>query len=248
MSEDYEKSSAPGLLDLPSLPSFAGLQFDRSSGRIALAPRYQQHMTTMFDAMPPPLTDAAISRTPYVLHEADVPTYSKYGPDRPGWHYYTSGPHQICPPELNCSPSEMASVFLRHVVPEQNSRIWNGDRSFVYFPHTPIRAGEVVTTTSGDGLSARNATLPGHVFYDGEITRRIERDPDGGWSARTDGYGNNVIPYFDRANEYFGPGIFDRLDSQLRDDFLQSRSRRPFMAGAAPFGFQKTPFDSSSIK
>ncbi len=71
-----------------------------------------------------------------------------------------------------------------------------------------FRAGKVTSDISANGLSITNTTLPGHIFYDGQIVRTLSQGADGSWSVTTHGYGNDVIPGRGTANQLFGPGVF----------------------------------------
>ena len=76
------------------------------------------------------------------------------------------------------------------------------------------------TSISSDGLTTTNVTLPGHLLYDGQITRSATQNPDGSWSVTTIGAGNNIYPGMATANELAGPGIFNNMDEQMRQNIM----------------------------
>jgi len=70
-----------------------------------------------------------------------------------------------------------------------------------------------------------NRTTMLHLLYDGKITRSARRHPDGSWTVRTHGIGNNVLPGMATENQNQGPLIFDALDSQMRSYVARDRNR-----------------------
>ncbi len=63
-----------------------------------------------------------------------------------------------------------------------------------------------------------NTTLPGHLLYDGAVTRSLSRGPDGTWYMTTHGVGNNKIFGMSEMNQMLGPDIFRNLDDQMRSN------------------------------
>jgi hypothetical protein len=83
--------------------------------------------------------------------------------------------------------------------------------------------GRIQTQISADGLTGTNTTLLPHLLYDGQAERSVFQIDDGTWYAVTRGYGNNVIPGMNWANEWAGPGIFNSMDRQMRLNIQRHR-------------------------
>jgi len=81
-----------------------------------------------------------------------------------------------------------------------------------------MRAGRVISYVSKDGLTVKNVTLPDHVLYDGQITRRAFQVENGAWFVETRGIGNNVRPGMDYANQWHGPEVFNELDRRMKEN------------------------------
>ena len=144
------------------------------------------------------------------------PGRGPYSPSLPGWHNYYAGPDVVC--EAGCTPEEIADLMSRFAVPGQNPAIpvVNGQISPVYDPFTGYYAGDVVTTITNNGLTTTNTTLPGHVFYDGEIVQTATQNPDGSWSVTTHGFGNDVEFGMGEVNEFLGPEVFNDIHEQMK--------------------------------
>ncbi len=145
-----------------------------------------------------------------------------FSPAKENYHHYQAGPNIVCPAELKCTSQEIADQMSRFAVPGQHpdQPVQSGQTYPVYAPVTGEFVGNVKTTISEDGLTTQNVTKPGHLLYDGQITRKAEQNSDGSWSVTTTGTGNNVIPGMATANELAGPSIFDSLDQQMRQNIL----------------------------
>jgi len=156
--------------------------------------------------------DAAQSDT---SSNANTATFS---PDKPGWHDYPAGPNLVCSPETRCPREEVTDQFARFSLPggDPSMPVVDGGRYPVYIPGTDKYVGEVETTITEDGLAIANRTLPGHIFFDGVVVRRLTQSEDGAWYVTTHGFGNNVETGRNLANQLVGPEIFNELDRQMR--------------------------------
>jgi len=135
-----------------------------------------------------------------------------------GWHFYTTGPTLVCPIEFACSEQEMIDYLARFAFPGQDpgSPIHNLDINYVSLgPISMGSLGKIQTFVSNGGLTIKNVTQPGHIFYDGIIIRKAYKGEDGAWYVRTYGYGNNRVIGMDTTNQFFGPSIFNALDQQM---------------------------------
>ena len=112
----------------------------------------------------------------------------------------------------------MVDQSSRFAVPGQDASkpVENRGIYEVFDPRTGLFVGDVRTRVSDDGLTITNTTLPGHLLYDGRITRTTWQDETGAWYVDTHGTGNNVIPGMNQVNQWQGPQIFDYVDSQMR--------------------------------
>jgi hypothetical protein len=186
--------------------------------------RRQDGGVAPYDATHPPwgpLSPASDSRAP------DQGT-ADYSPSREGWHDYTEGPNLVCPAALACSPGEIADQLSRYAIPGQDAAVpaENGKIYPVLDPWTGMYAGNVRTNMTADGLTVTNTTLPGHVFYNGQIMRTATQGPDGAWYVTTHGFGNNVEPGANDVNQYVGPEVFRTVDAQMRANIeLHHRGR-----------------------
>lgn len=142
----------------------------------------------------------------------------EYSPSQPGYHDYTAGPNVVCPAEPRCTPEEIADQMSRFSLPGRSPAepIQSLKTYRVHDPETGMFVGHVQSVISDDGLTVQNITRPGHIFHDGEITRSASQRSDGTWTVTTRGTGNNVYPGMSYVNQWFGPGIFNGLDSQMR--------------------------------
>jgi hypothetical protein len=52
-------------------------------------------------------------------------------------------------------------------------------------------------------------------LYDGVVNRTADQNERGDWVITTQGYGNNVNPGMDVANEIGGPILFNTVDAQM---------------------------------
>ncbi len=156
---------------------------------------------------------------------------SEFSPSRRGWHDYAVT-NQACPAELNCSKEEMADQLSRFAVPGQDPARPAKDRdtNLAVDPNTDLPGGFVETYVSEDGLTVTNRTLPLHLFFDGAIERRATQNRDGSWTITTRGFGNNVVPGMNVINEELGPGIFNELDRQLRENIERHNGVRKSIA------------------
>lgn len=55
----------------------------------------------------------------------------------------------------------------------------------------------------------------GHILYEGVVNRTVVQNANGDWVVVTVGWGNNVIPGMDTANQVGGPILFDTVDAQM---------------------------------
>lgn len=146
-----------------------------------------------------------------------------FTPSKEGFHQYQSGPDVICPAALRCSPQEIANQMSRFAVPGQDPSVpvVSGQKYPVYAPGTGTFVGSVRTKLSDDGLISQNTTLPGHLLYNGEITRTASQGEDGSWSVTTIGRGNNIWPGMAAANQIAGPEIFSNVDMLMKQNIAR---------------------------
>ena len=103
--------------------------------------------------------------------------------------------------------------------PGQSSEVDAGQYSRSRPGYHDYRVNDVVASAaevSEDGLTVVNRTIPGHLLADGSVVRTAIHNPDGSWSVKTIGLGNNVYPELAPVNEFLGPYIFTNLDLQMR--------------------------------
>lgn len=145
-----------------------------------------------------------------------------YSPHCDGWHFYATGPTLVCPTEFACSKQEMIDYLSRFAYPGQypSNPVHNTDKNPVGVgplslaglslgPYSMGPLGEIQTFISNEGLTIKNVTQSGHIFYDGIIIRTVYQGEDGAWYVRTYGYGNNVNPGMDKVNQMFGDNLFN---------------------------------------
>lgn len=157
-----------------------------------------------------------------VVAQVAEPSFS---PDRKGWHNYTAGPTEVCPAEWQCTPQEMKDYMSRHAVPGQDPSkpVINQAISDVKVPGTSITVGQVQTLVSPTGLEITNRTQPGHMFFDGTVTRTATQTPTGAWEVTTVGIGNNVVPGMNQVNQRTGREVFDAVDAAMRVNIAAHR-------------------------
>jgi hypothetical protein len=143
---------------------------------------------------------------------------AEFSPSRPGWHDYPSGPNLVCRGELRCSHEEIADQLARFSLPggDPSRPVADGNEYPVYLPGTDLYAGDIRVAISDEGLTITNRTLPGHIFFDGVVVRSARQDSAGAWHVTTRGFGNNVEPGINLANQLVGPEIFNHLDREMR--------------------------------
>lgn len=171
----------------------------------------QSHPTNMF-AGPGAPSDLAND----LGQQSDIDA-GQHSRSKPGYHRYTasdvvaSGAQQV-------TVEEMRDQMLRFAVPGRSpdQPVVSGQYYPVYDPVTGLFVGTVQTTVSADGLTTVNRTVPGPLLADGAVIRTAVRNPDGSWSVKTIGIGNNVDPELAPVNEFLGPYIFTNLDMQMR--------------------------------
>ncbi|MEM7621450.1 MAG: hypothetical protein AAF228_13570 [Pseudomonadota bacterium] len=173
-----------------------------------------------------------------LAHLFNAEKIGQYSSNRPGWHDYTTK-NEVCSVALACTQQEMKGYLLRFAVPGQDpaNPVQDGGIYQVFDPRNKdfglsifdgifrpsSLAGFVRTTISDDGMSIKNVTLPLHVLYDGEITRTLSSNTNGGWSVTTRGIGNNVIPGAATINQWQGPKVFNHVDRQMRSYIRRSK-------------------------
>jgi hypothetical protein len=150
-----------------------------------------------------------------------------YSPERPGYHEYTEE-NEACSAERNCSEAEMADYLARYAVPggDPDKPVLNDRVYDVYDPRLGVYAGKIRTIVKDRGLKIINSTLPGHIFHDGKVIRRVTRSPDGSWKIKTYGFGNNVRPELSYLNEWQGPLIFREMDRRMGQDVASKEKVR----------------------
>lgn len=140
----------------------------------------------------------------------------QYSPTLDGFHYYETE-NIVCPVSLQCTADEMKYYLSSYAVPGQNpgDPVSVTDTPDVYIPGTKISIGTVTIYVSPDGLTIANLTNLDHLLYDGIVVRTAELLPNG-WSVKTIGIGNNVIPGADVINGFLGPDIFNQIDKAMK--------------------------------
>ena len=146
--------------------------------------------------------------------EVDAGQYSR---SKPGYHDYRVN-DVVASAAEHVTVEEMRDQMLRFAVPGRSpdQPVVSGRRYSVYDPVTGLFVGYVTTTVSEDGLTIVNRTAPGHLLADGAVVRTAIHNPDGSWSVKTIGLGNNLYPELAPVNEFLGPYIFTNLDLQMR--------------------------------
>jgi hypothetical protein len=142
-----------------------------------------------------------------------------FSSDKSGWHDYKVGPNLVCGAELQCTREEMTDQLARFSLPgrEPFLTVLQDQRMYpVHIPGTDIYVGDVKTRIIDGGLTIENRTEQGHIFFDGVVIRRLIQSDDGDWYVTTHGFGNNVYPGANAANQLVGPDVFNELDRQMR--------------------------------
>ncbi|TMI99418.1 MAG: hypothetical protein E6G97_22770 [Alphaproteobacteria bacterium] len=145
-----------------------------------------------------------------------VGSEAAFRPGEPGWHDYQAGPNLVC--AGGCSREEMVDQFARFSLPgaDPSMLIEDGATYRVHIPGTDRYVGDIRTRVENDGLTIENRTVPGHIFFDGMVTRQLTQTRDGAWYVTTRGLGNNVEPGINIVNQLVGPEVFNELDRQMR--------------------------------
>ena len=148
--------------------------------------------------------------------DVDVSQYSR---SKPGYHHYPVN-DVVASAAEHVTVEEMRDQMLRFAIPGRSpdQPVASGGRYLVYDPVTGLFVGNVMTTVSEDGLTTVNRTVPGHLLADGAVVRTASHNPDGSWSVKAIGLGNNVDPELAPVNEFLGPYIFTNLDMQMRQN------------------------------
>ncbi len=148
--------------------------------------------------------------------EVDAGQYSR---SKPGYHDYRVN-DVVASAAEHVTVEEMRDQMLRFAVPGRSpdQAVASGGRYPIYDPVTGLFVGDIRTTVSEDGLTTVNRTVPGHLLADGAVVRTAIHNPDGSWSVKTIGLGNNVDPELAPVNEFLGPYIFTNLDMQMRQN------------------------------
>jgi RHS repeat-associated protein len=142
-----------------------------------------------------------------------------YSPECPGWHEYQVS-NVVCPAIFNCTEEEMIEYMSRFAYPNQDPS-QPAQPYRIYTVGIPIvgldldQIGSIRFTTSNGGLTTRNTTLSTHILYDGVVIRTADQNERGDWVITTQGYGNNVVPGMDVANDVGGPILFNTVDTQM---------------------------------
>ena len=155
-------------------------------------------------------------------YSADKPYFHSYGGAGPG------GDVALCKLSQAWCNSAVANAGLPAVgaFPGQNAPIQ--DRGVGIVSAFGI-GGPVQNRIDPTTQSVFNITLPGHVFYDGAVERRIVQD-DTYLYVRTTGVGNNqgiVSQFFNQSNgitAFIGPNI--NLRNYMRNQWLQEQRQR----------------------
>ena len=146
-------------------------------------------------------------------------------PGLPARHDYAFT-EAVCDIGTSVSLSEMQKSMSKFSTPRGNdfSPLSNGDRSYIV---APVPLGWVNTTISPDGLTVVNLTNSSpslevgkfHLMCCGTVERRAFMSR-GKWYVSTRGQGYNMWPPLAAANQQFGPGAFEALNTAMKKDFM----------------------------
>ncbi len=143
-----------------------------------------------------------------------------YFRDKPGYHRYVQGPTALGTEAEGLTEAMVKDALGRFAVPGQNpTKPVEHDKIYAVYPpggrDSHYSVGNVRTTVADDGMSIRNKAQKGHIFYPGNIDRRIHLE-NGTWYVTTIGEGNNERPVMDAANQKGGPVVFELVDNQMK--------------------------------
>jgi hypothetical protein len=127
-----------------------------------------------------------------------------------GPHYYSTRTW-VGRPSDGITPQQAFEALSRHATPfQQGSSINDGTIDIPGF-------GKVHQLVDPDRLNIVNTTMPGHVFYPGNVHRSIIQDGDNLY-VETRGYGTGLFP---RLNEFFAPWVWEHEDRKVLDELKQ---------------------------
>lgn len=128
---------------------------------------------------------------------------------RPHHHYDFT--EQVSPPGCNASNAALNDLAARFAIPGRSydNPVSNGEISDASVG--PFK-GRIVTYVSG--TTTINVTLPGHIFYNGSVTRTTSLGSNGAIYVRTVGDGYNSSEAIAELNQLAGPPIFAKLNDQ----------------------------------
>lgn len=149
-----------------------------------------------------------------------------YSSDKPGYHRYVQGPTALGTVAEGLTEAMVKDALRCFAVPGQSpSKPVENNKIYAVYPpggrDSHYSVGHVRTTVADDGMSIRNKAQRGHIFYPGNIDRRIHLE-NGTWYVTTIGEGNNERPIMDKMNQYGGPVVFERVDGQMKK-YLRDR-------------------------
>jgi len=134
----------------------------------------------------------------------------------------------VCPAAFECTASEMKDYLSRYAFPSQDHSFPVANNGIypilLVIPYTDYGfslgnfPGRIRVSVNSDGMLSINRTLPGHIFHDGIAVRKVYQGSDDAWYVTTYSYGNNHQFHTAEINNLFGPGIFDNLDQEMRDN------------------------------
>ncbi len=129
----------------------------------------------------------------------------------------------VCPAAFACSQAQMTDALSRFAYPGQDSS--KPVQDYGTYPVEPFNLssdpkiqakGMIQVNIFKGGLETVNRTLPGHIFYNGQVIRTLSQDSDGAWRVTTYGDGTNTNTGIALVNALAGPEIFQEVDDKMK--------------------------------
>jgi len=140
---------------------------------------------------------------------------TEYDKNSPSYHYYSLYSATCKKTQSGCTKNSVFKVMasqLRFVAPSSSSRPVVNCQENILMRIKPLTGGDPIKTAINNmTLSITNYTLPGHIFYPGEISRSVV-ELDGSIFVWTVGSGNGA---YKSLNETVAPQIWGSVDRQL---------------------------------
>ena len=156
----------------------------------------------------------------YLFNDALHGDPRHYDPSDPNYHHFDFTESLCSFGEDGCTVPAAKDALLLFAGPGQDVPAFAGHTLTAQDPiWTGLSAGPIIQSVSADGLSVTNATLPGHMFDAGYITRSLVITDDG-ISIRTVGEGTGADP---ELNAILGPAAFQWLNREM-SSYLTGRT------------------------